>query len=93
LWTEEAFWRTRVTLIATALIGVYASADAVAPVSQVGYGLLLGFMAQEDPQCERCCAIGYAKLNGILQTKTSVDSQDEACYLAGSVCEDPQCAL
>ncbi|KAJ4920566.1 hypothetical protein JOQ06_022127 [Pogonophryne albipinna] len=47
----------------------------------VGLRLLLGFMAQEDPEV---CAMATAKLNGILQTK-EVSSQDEACYLLGKV--------
>uniref|UniRef100_A0A8C7VQQ5 Neurobeachin-like protein 2 n=1 Tax=Oncorhynchus mykiss TaxID=8022 RepID=A0A8C7VQQ5_ONCMY len=75
LWTEKVL-----------LLGVATSLPVCVNViwlqlSQVGLRLLLGFMAQEDPQV---CALATAKLNGILQTK-SVETQDEACYLLGKV--------
>ncbi|KAK0136012.1 Neurobeachin-like protein 1 [Merluccius polli] len=59
----------------------YAAGDQWLRLSQVGLRLLLGFMAQEEPQV---CAMATAKLNGVLQTKV-VASQDEACYLLGKV--------
>uniref|UniRef100_A0A672QFN9 Neurobeachin-like protein 2 n=1 Tax=Sinocyclocheilus grahami TaxID=75366 RepID=A0A672QFN9_SINGR len=79
LWTEKVLEET-VTLM-DGLMVWYASGMQWLQLSQVGLRLLLGFMAQEDPQV---CAMATAKLNGILQTKT-VDSQDEACYLLGRV--------
>uniref|UniRef100_A0A8C2D421 Neurobeachin-like protein 2 n=1 Tax=Cyprinus carpio TaxID=7962 RepID=A0A8C2D421_CYPCA len=79
LWTEKVLEDT-VTLM-DGLMVWYASGTQWLQLSQVGLRLLLGFMAQEDPQV---CAMATAKLNGILQTKT-VDSQDEACYLLGRV--------
>ncbi|XP_016095948.1 neurobeachin-like protein 1 [Sinocyclocheilus grahami] len=79
LWTEKVLEET-VTLM-DGLMVWYASGTQWLQLSQVGLRLLLGFMAQEDPQV---CAMATAKLNGILQTKT-VDSQDEACYLLGRV--------
>uniref|UniRef100_A0A671K7B9 Neurobeachin-like protein 2 n=1 Tax=Sinocyclocheilus anshuiensis TaxID=1608454 RepID=A0A671K7B9_9TELE len=79
LWTEKVLEET-VTLM-DGLMVWYASGTQWLQLSQVGLQLLLGFMAQEDPQV---CAMATAKLNGILQTKT-VDSQDEACYLLGRV--------
>uniref|UniRef100_A0A8C2BB23 Neurobeachin-like protein 2 n=1 Tax=Cyprinus carpio TaxID=7962 RepID=A0A8C2BB23_CYPCA len=79
LWTEKVLDET-VTLM-DGLMVWYASGTQWLQLSQVGLRLLLGFMAQEDPQV---CAMATAKLNGILQTKT-VDSPDEACYLLGRV--------
>uniref|UniRef100_A0A8C1J1J3 Neurobeachin-like protein 2 n=1 Tax=Cyprinus carpio TaxID=7962 RepID=A0A8C1J1J3_CYPCA len=79
LWTEKVLEDT-VTLM-DGLMVWYASGTQWLQLSQVGLRLLLGFMAQEDPQV---CAMATAKLNGILQTKT-VDSPDEACYLLGRV--------
>ncbi|XP_051986217.1 neurobeachin-like protein 1 isoform X2 [Xyrauchen texanus] len=79
LWTEKVLEDT-VSLM-DGLMVWYASGTQWLQLSQVGLRLLLGFMAQEDPQV---CALATAKLNGILQMKT-VDSQDEACYLLGRV--------
>ncbi|XP_051567309.1 neurobeachin-like protein 1 isoform X1 [Myxocyprinus asiaticus] len=79
LWTEKVLEET-VTLM-DGLMVWYAAGKQWLQLSQVGLRLLLGFMAQEDPQVS---AMATAKLNGILQTKT-IDSQDEACYLLGRV--------
>ncbi|XP_069568849.1 neurobeachin-like protein 1 isoform X2 [Brachyistius frenatus] len=77
LWTEKALEET-VTLMD--ILTVWHSAGSEwFQLSQVGLRLLLGFMAQEDPEVR---ATATAKLNGILQTK-EVSSQDEACYLLG----------
>uniref|UniRef100_A0A674BEN5 Neurobeachin-like protein 2 n=1 Tax=Salmo trutta TaxID=8032 RepID=A0A674BEN5_SALTR len=79
LWTEKVLEET-VTLMDSLMVW-YSSGAQWLQLSQVGLRLLLGFMAQEDPQV---CALATAKLNGILQTK-SVETQDEACYLLGKV--------
>uniref|UniRef100_A0AAR2KLP0 Neurobeachin-like protein 2 n=1 Tax=Pygocentrus nattereri TaxID=42514 RepID=A0AAR2KLP0_PYGNA len=79
LWTEKVLEET-VTLM-DGLMVWYTSGSQWLQLSQVGLRLLLGFMAQPDPQV---CAMATAKLNGILQTK-SIDSQDEACFLLGRV--------
>ncbi|KAK6325637.1 hypothetical protein J4Q44_G00049790 [Coregonus suidteri] len=79
LWTEKVLEET-VTLMDSLMVW-YSSGTQWLQLSQVGLRLLLGFMAQEDPQV---CALATAKLNGILQTK-SVETQDEACYLLGKV--------
>ncbi|XP_030637055.1 neurobeachin-like protein 1 [Chanos chanos] len=79
LWTEKLLEET-VTLMDSLMVW-YSAGTQWLQLSQVGLRLLLGFMAQEDPQV---CSMATAKLNGILQTK-SVDSQDEACYLLGRV--------
>ncbi|XP_029923229.1 neurobeachin-like protein 1 isoform X1 [Myripristis murdjan] len=79
LWTEKVLEET-VTLMDSLMVW-YSSGTQWLQLSQVGLRLLLGFMAQEDPEV---CAMATAKLNGILQTK-AVASQDEACYLLGKV--------
>ncbi|XP_034031730.1 neurobeachin-like protein 1 isoform X2 [Thalassophryne amazonica] len=79
LWTEKVL-EEAVTLMDSLMVW-YASGAQWFQLSQVGLRLLLGFMAQEDPEV---CAMATAKLNGILQTK-EVSSQDEACYLLGKV--------
>uniref|UniRef100_A0A4W6E3W2 Neurobeachin-like protein 2 n=1 Tax=Lates calcarifer TaxID=8187 RepID=A0A4W6E3W2_LATCA len=79
LWTEKVLEET-VTLMDSLMVW-YSSGTQWFQLSQVGLRLLLGFMAQEDPEV---CAMATAKLNGILQTK-EVSSQDEACYLLGKV--------
>ncbi|KAK9524056.1 hypothetical protein VZT92_017923 [Zoarces viviparus] len=79
LWTEKVLEET-VTLMDSLMVWYSAGAQWF-QLSQVGLRLLLGFMAQEDPEV---CAMATAKLNGILQTK-QVSSQDEACYLLGKV--------
>ncbi|KAM8904058.1 neurobeachin-like protein 1 isoform 2-T3 [Spinachia spinachia] len=79
LWTEKVLEET-VTLMDGLMVWYSAGAQWF-QLSQVGLRLLLGFMAQEDPEV---CALATAKLNGILQTK-QVSSQDEACYLLGRV--------
>nr|XP_020489803.1 neurobeachin-like protein 1 isoform X1 [Labrus bergylta] len=79
LWTEKVLEET-VTLMDSLMVW-YTSGTQWFQLSQVGLRLLLGFMAQEDPEV---CAMATAKLNGILQTK-EVSSQDEACYLLGKV--------
>ncbi|KAM6945740.1 LOW QUALITY PROTEIN: neurobeachin-like protein 1 [Aplochiton taeniatus] len=79
LWTERLLEET-VTLMDCLMVW-YSSGSQWHQLSQVGLRLLLGFMAQEDPQVR---ALATAKLNGILQTKP-VESQDEACYLLGKV--------
>ncbi|XP_063733785.1 neurobeachin-like protein 1 isoform X2 [Eleginops maclovinus] len=79
LWTEKVLEET-VTLMDSLMVW-YSSGSQWFQLSQVGLRLLLGFMAQEDPEV---CAMATAKLNGILQTK-EVSSQDEACYLLGKV--------
>uniref|UniRef100_A0AAR2KCX7 Neurobeachin-like protein 2 n=1 Tax=Pygocentrus nattereri TaxID=42514 RepID=A0AAR2KCX7_PYGNA len=85
LWTEKVLEET-VTLM-DGLMVWYTSGSQWLQLSQVGLRLLLGFMAQPDPQGLlgfAVCAMATAKLNGILQTK-SIDSQDEACFLLGRV--------
>uniref|UniRef100_A0A8B9RHI3 Neurobeachin-like protein 2 n=1 Tax=Astyanax mexicanus TaxID=7994 RepID=A0A8B9RHI3_ASTMX len=79
LWTEKVLEET-VTLM-DGLMVWYTAGSQWLQLSQVGLRLLLGFMAQPDPQV---CAMATAKLNGILQTK-SIESQDEACFLLGRV--------
>ncbi|XP_022602192.1 neurobeachin-like protein 1 [Seriola dumerili] len=79
LWTEKVLEET-VTLMDSLMVW-YSAGTQWFQLSQVGLRLLLGFMAQEDPEV---CAMATAKLNGILQTK-EVSSQDEACYLLGKV--------
>uniref|UniRef100_A0A673B7T6 Neurobeachin-like 1 n=1 Tax=Sphaeramia orbicularis TaxID=375764 RepID=A0A673B7T6_9TELE len=79
LWTEKVLEET-VTLMDSLMVW-YSAGTQWFQLSQVGLRLLLGFMAQEDPDV---CAMATAKLNGILQTK-EVSSQDEACYLLGKV--------
>uniref|UniRef100_A0A665U108 Neurobeachin-like 1 n=1 Tax=Echeneis naucrates TaxID=173247 RepID=A0A665U108_ECHNA len=79
LWTEKVLEET-VTLMDSLMVW-YSSGTQWFQLSQVGLRLLLGFMAQEDPEV---CAMATAKLNGILQTK-EISSQDEACYLLGKV--------
>ncbi|XP_062302263.1 neurobeachin-like protein 1 isoform X3 [Osmerus eperlanus] len=79
LWTEKVLEET-VTLMDSLMVW-YSSGSQWLQLSQVGLRLLLGFMAQEDPQV---CALATAKLNGILQTKP-VETQDEACHLLGRV--------
>nr|XP_046237948.1 neurobeachin-like protein 1 isoform X2 [Scatophagus argus] len=79
LWTEKVLEET-VTLMDSLMVW-YSAGTQWFQLSQVGLRLLLGFMAQEDPEV---CAMATAKLNGILQTK-EVTSQDEACYLLGKV--------
>ncbi|CAL8289347.1 unnamed protein product [Lota lota] len=79
LWSDKVLEET-LTLMDCLMVW-YASGDQWLRLSQVGLRLLLGFMAQEEPQV---CAMATAKLNGILQTK-AVESQDEACYLLGKV--------
>uniref|UniRef100_A0A671YZK5 Neurobeachin-like protein 2 n=1 Tax=Sparus aurata TaxID=8175 RepID=A0A671YZK5_SPAAU len=79
LWTEKVLEET-VTLMDSLMVW-YSAGTQWFQLSQVGLRLLMGFMAQEDPDV---CAMATAKLNGILQTK-EVSSQDEACYLLGKV--------
>ncbi|XP_034145638.1 neurobeachin-like protein 1 isoform X8 [Esox lucius] len=79
LWTEKVLEET-VTLMDSLMVWYSAGAQWL-QLSQVGLRLLLGFMAQEDPQV---CAMATAKLNCILQTK-NVETQDEACYLLGKM--------
>uniref|UniRef100_A0AAX7UYT6 Neurobeachin-like protein 2 n=1 Tax=Astatotilapia calliptera TaxID=8154 RepID=A0AAX7UYT6_ASTCA len=79
LWTEKVL-EEAVTLMDSLMVW-YSSGSQWFQLSQVGLRLLLGFMAQEDPEV---CAMATAKLNGILQTK-EISSQDEACYLLGKV--------
>uniref|UniRef100_A0A8C4IAW2 Neurobeachin-like protein 2 n=1 Tax=Dicentrarchus labrax TaxID=13489 RepID=A0A8C4IAW2_DICLA len=79
LWTEKVLEET-VTLMDSLMVW-YSAGTQWFQLSQVGLRLLLGFMAQTDPEV---CAMATAKLNGILQTK-EVSSQDEACYLLGKV--------
>ncbi|XP_069377494.1 neurobeachin-like protein 1 isoform X2 [Paralichthys olivaceus] len=79
LWTEKVLEET-VTLMDSLMVW-YSAGTQWFQLSQVGLRLLLGFMAQEEPEV---CAMATAKLNGILQTK-EVSSQDEACYLLGKV--------
>ncbi|CAN9498147.1 unnamed protein product [Ophioblennius macclurei] len=79
LWTEKVLEET-VTLMDSLMVW-YSAGTQWFQLSQVGLRLLLGFMAQEDPEV---CAMATAKLNGILQTK-EVSNQDEACYLLGKV--------
>ncbi|XP_041835153.1 neurobeachin-like protein 1 isoform X2 [Melanotaenia boesemani] len=79
LWTEKVLEET-MTLMDCLMVW-YSSGTQWFHLSQVGLRLLLGFMAQEDPEV---CSMATAKLNGILQTK-EVSSQDEACYLLGKV--------
>ncbi|XP_056156935.1 neurobeachin-like protein 1 [Lampris incognitus] len=79
LWTEKVLEKT-VSLMDSLMVW-YSSDGQFLQLSQMGLRLLLGFMAQEDPQV---CAMATAKLNGILQMK-EVSSQDEACYLLGNV--------
>uniref|UniRef100_A0A2I4BEJ2 Neurobeachin-like protein 2 n=1 Tax=Austrofundulus limnaeus TaxID=52670 RepID=A0A2I4BEJ2_AUSLI len=79
LWTEKVLEET-VTLMDCLMVW-YSAGTQWLQLSQVGLRLLLGFMAQEDPEV---CAMATAKLNGILQTK-EVTSQDEACYLLGKL--------
>ncbi|XP_028319544.1 neurobeachin-like protein 1 isoform X2 [Gouania willdenowi] len=79
LWTEKVLEET-VTLMDSLMVW-FSSGTQWFTLSQVGLRLLLGFMAQHDPQV---CALATAKLNGVLQTK-EVSSQDEACYLLGKV--------
>ncbi|CAG01002.1 unnamed protein product, partial [Tetraodon nigroviridis] len=79
LWTEKVLEET-VTLMDSLMVW-YSAGTQWFQLCQVGLRLLLGFMAQEDPNV---CAMATAKLNGILQTK-EVSSQDEACYLLGKV--------
>ncbi|KAL1022209.1 hypothetical protein UPYG_G00023730 [Umbra pygmaea] len=79
LWTEKVLEET-VTLMDSLMVW-YSSGAQWLQLSQVGLRLLMGFMAQEDPQV---CAMATARLNCILQTK-NVETQDEACYLLGKV--------
>ncbi|XP_056884546.1 neurobeachin-like protein 1 isoform X3 [Takifugu flavidus] len=79
LWTDKVLEET-VTLMDSLMVW-YSAGTQWFQLCQVGLRLLLGFMAQEDPNV---CAMATAKLNGILQTK-EVSSQDEACYLLGKV--------
>ncbi|XP_049608212.1 neurobeachin-like protein 1 isoform X1 [Syngnathus scovelli] len=79
LWTEKVLEET-VTLMDCLMVW-YSAGTQWFQLSQIGLRLLLGFMAQEDPEV---CAIATAKLNFILQMK-EVSSQDEACYLLGKV--------
>ncbi|XP_061652888.1 neurobeachin-like protein 1 isoform X2 [Phyllopteryx taeniolatus] len=79
LWTEKVLEET-VTLMDCLMVW-YSAGTQWFLLSQVGLRLLLGFMAQEDPEV---CAIATAKLNFILQMK-EMSSQDEACYLLGKV--------
>ncbi|KAJ8255639.1 hypothetical protein COCON_G00195030 [Conger conger] len=79
LWTEKVL-EEAVTLMDSLMVW-YTSGTQWLELSQVGTRLLLGFMAQDDMQV---CAMAAAKLNGILQTKR-VETQDEACYLLGSL--------
>ncbi|MCJ8729842.1 hypothetical protein PDJAM_G00110980 [Pangasius djambal] len=79
LWSERLLEDT-VTLM-DGLMVWYTAGTQWLQLSQLGLRLLLGFMAQPDPQV---CAMATAKLNGILQMKT-VESQDEACFLLGRV--------
>ncbi|XP_034461449.1 neurobeachin-like protein 1 isoform X1 [Hippoglossus hippoglossus] len=79
LWTEKVLEET-VTLMDSLMVW-YSAGTQWFQLSQVGLRLLLGFMAQEDPEVS---ALATAKLNGVLQTK-EVSSQDEACYLLGKV--------
>ncbi|XP_076158955.1 neurobeachin-like protein 1 [Alosa pseudoharengus] len=79
LWSEPLLEHT--VALMDGLMVWYAAGAQWHQLAQLGLRLLLGFMAQEDPQV---CAMATAKLNGILQTKT-IESQDEACYLLGRV--------
>ncbi|KAG5833936.1 hypothetical protein ANANG_G00281190 [Anguilla anguilla] len=79
LWTEKVL-EEAVTLMDSLMVW-YSSGAQWLLLSQVGIRLLLGFMAQDDMQV---CAMATAKLNTILQTKR-VETQDEACYLLGSL--------
>ncbi|XP_062854156.1 neurobeachin-like protein 1 [Trichomycterus rosablanca] len=79
LWSEKLLEET-VTLM-DGLMVWYSAGVQWHHLSQLGLRLLLGFIAQPDPQV---CAMATAKLNWILQIKV-VDSQDEACFLLGRV--------
>ncbi|KAJ8252990.1 hypothetical protein GJAV_G00207940 [Gymnothorax javanicus] len=79
LWTEKVL-EEAMTLMDSLMVW-YSSGVQWLLLSQVGTRLLLGFMAQDDMQV---CAMATAKLNTILQTK-HVETQDEACYLLGSL--------
>ncbi|XP_057674721.1 neurobeachin-like protein 1 isoform X1 [Corythoichthys intestinalis] len=79
LWTEKVLEET-VTLMDCLMVW-YSAGTQWFQLSQVGLRLLLGFMAQEEPEV---CALATAKLNFILQMK-EISSQDEACYLLGKV--------
>ncbi|XP_042558754.1 LOW QUALITY PROTEIN: neurobeachin-like protein 1 [Clupea harengus] len=79
LWSERLLEET--VALMDALMVWHTAGQQWHQLAQLGLRLLLGFMAQEDPQV---CAMATARLNGILQTK-SIESQDEACYLLGRV--------
>uniref|UniRef100_A0AAX7TCJ9 Neurobeachin-like protein 2 n=1 Tax=Astatotilapia calliptera TaxID=8154 RepID=A0AAX7TCJ9_ASTCA len=76
LWTEKVL-EEAVTLMDSLMVW-YSSGSQWFQLSQVGLRLLLGFMAQEDPEVNLFCSVLHRHTASHAHT-------DEACYLLGKV--------